>query len=110
MKSIMALSFLVLSFNTFASSSDGIVIEVPYPTQQTAYYGTIARVESGIKQELTDKAIEVCGTNENVAAIANVEVKFSFEIIKKDKKTFEGLYPLAAASAVAVCRDTLFAN
>lgn len=104
MRNIMTLSFLVLSFNVFANPSDGTVVEVPYPTQQSAYYGTIERVESDVKKELMDKAIAVCGTKENLAALSNVEVKISFEVIDLNKEIFEGLYPLAAASAVAHCR------
>jgi len=104
MKKIVALSILVLSFNSFANSNDGTTITVPYPTQQSAFYGTISQLENDIKKELTDKAIVVCGNKENLAAISDVEVKIAFDTIVINKEIFEGLYPLAAASAIAHCR------
>lgn len=104
MKKIMALSFVFLSFNAVANANEGTAIAVPYPTQQGAFYGTISQLDNDIKKELTDKAIAVCGSKENLGAISDVEVKISFDTIVIDKEIFEGLYPLAAASAIAHCR------
>ena len=103
MKNILALSLLALSFNTFAARS--APIEVPYPTHQEAYYGTIKRVESEVKSKLMEKALQFCGTKENLALVSDVEVRFSFDMIEEDNVIFEGSYPLAAATGVAHCRD-----
>lgn len=105
MKQILALSLFVLSFNVFANTSEGTAIEVPYPTQQRSFYGPISRVEKEVKKDLMDKAIAVCKTKANIAAIANVEVKVAFDLIEIDNEIFEGGYPLAAASAVVYCRQ-----
>lgn len=107
MKNFMALTFLVLSFNVFANSNDGTIIEIPYPASQEAYYGGISRVEKAIKEKLTNKAIAVCKTKENIAAIADVEVRISFSLIEVNDEKFEGGYPLASASAEVFCHKKL---
>jgi hypothetical protein len=107
MKNILAISILALSFNSFANATEGTAILVPYPTHQTAYYGGISRVEADVLAELKAKAVAVCKTKENIAAIADVEAKFSFQLIEEDNELFEGGYPLASASAVVYCHNKL---
>lgn len=100
----MTLTFLALSFNSFAATSrEGTVIVVPYPTQQQAFYGRIATVEKDVKAQLMQKAVAVCGTKENISTVADVEVKISFMAIEEDNAIFVGGYPLASASAVVYC-------
>lgn len=108
MKNFFALTFLVLSFNVFANSDEGTAIVVPYPQSQSAYYGGIDRVEKEVKEELIAKAVAVCKSKKNIAAIADVEVKVAFSLIEiNDEDKFEGGYPLASASALVFCHKKL---
>jgi hypothetical protein len=103
MKFIATVFTLVLSLNVFAGAPQDVPVSVPYPSQQQRFYGTIRSVESQIHSELMQKAIEVCKSKENISAIADVEVSFSFQIIEEKKTIFEGGYPLASASAKVSC-------
>ncbi len=103
MKNIFALVIAALSMNTFATIPVATPINVPYPTQQERFTGTIRNVEVKLKNDLLEKAIQVCGTKENVAAISNVEVKVSFDVILIEKPLFEGMYPLGSVSALVEC-------
>jgi hypothetical protein len=107
MKNILALSILALSLNSFASATEGTVVVVPYPTQHGAYFGGIKRVEGEVLADLKAKVLAVCKTKENIAAIANVEVKVSFDLIMEDSDEFEGGYPLASATAEVFCHNKL---
>lgn len=103
MKLLTALSLLTLSLSSFASTEHNI--EVKYPSSHQGYYGTIAEVEKELKADLMKEAVKACGTLANVAAIADVEAKFSFDVIVLDEAKFEGSYPLASATAEATCRQ-----
>lgn len=101
MKKILIAAISILTMNTMA----GTIIHVPYPVQQERFYGTISRIEPQVKAALMQKAVEVCQTQENIAAISNVEAKFSFDVIELKNPLFQGSYPLASASAVVDCRQ-----
>ncbi len=103
MKNFFALVIAALSMNTFASIPEGTPINVPYPTHQERFGGTIRTVELKLKSDLIQEAVEVCGTKENIAAISNVEVKVSFDVIKIEEEQFRGTYPLGAVSALVFC-------
>jgi hypothetical protein len=103
MKNFFALVIAALSMNTFASIPEGTPINVPYPSHQERFSGTIRSVELKLKSDLIQKAIEVCGTEEKIAAISNVEVKVSFDVILIEKQLFEGMYPLGSVSALVEC-------
>ena len=102
MKKILIAAISILTMNAMA----GTIIHVPYPVQQERFYGTISRIEPQIKAALMQKAVEVCQTQENIAAISNVEAKFSFDVIELKNPLFQGSYPLASASAVVDCRQS----
>ena len=104
MKNIFAISFLVLSFNVFANSDEGTLVHIPYPETQQSYYGGFSDIDEELKTELTAKAIAICGTKENIRAVANVEVKVAFDGINIHKETFEGGYPLASLTAEVFCK------
>ena len=103
MKNFYAFVITAFSMNTLASFPDGTPINVPYPDHQERFSGTILTVETKLKSDLIQKAIQVCSTKENIEAISNVEVKVSFDILQINKQHFKGSYPLAAASALVVC-------
>jgi hypothetical protein len=103
MKNFFALVIAALSMNTFASIPEGTPINVPYPTHHERFSGAIRNVETKLKSDLMEKAIEVCGTKENISVISNVEVKVSFEILKIEEPQFKGSYPLGAVSALVEC-------
>jgi hypothetical protein len=102
MKKILIAAMTILTMNVQA----GTIIHVPYPSHQELFNGTISRIEPQIKAALVQKAIEVCQTQENIAAISNVEAKFSFDVIELKNPIFRGSYPLASASAVVDCRQS----
>ncbi len=101
MKKILIAAMTILTMNARA----GTIIHVPYPEHQELFYGTIGRIEPQIKAALMQKAIEVCQTQENIAAISNVEAKFSLDVIELKNPIFKGSYPLGSASAVVDCRQ-----
>ena len=102
MKKILIAAMTILTMNAMA----GTIINVPYPAHQELFNGTISRIEPQIKAALVQKAIEVCQTQENIAAISNVEAKFSFDVIELKNPIFRGSYPLGSASAVVDCRQS----
>ena len=102
MKKILIAAMTILTMNAMA----GTIINVPYPAHQELFNGTIRRIEPQIKAALMQKAIEVCQTQANIAAISNVEAKFSFDVIELENPIFRGSYPLASASAVVDCRQS----
>lgn len=104
---ITALTLMTLSLNVFAQDPEGTIINVPMPTHHQGYYGTIGSVEKELKEELTNKAIAVCKTRKNIAAIADVEVTVAFSLIEIDETKFEGGYPLASATAEVFCHNNL---
>ena len=99
----MSLLFTVLSFNVFATSNDGVLVTVPYPTNHQSYFGGIRKVEKQLKADLMEKAAVVCRTKEKVSTIANVEVKIAFSLIELDNEQFEGSYPLGSVTAEVYC-------
>ncbi len=103
MKFIATFFTLALSLNVFAGAPQDVPVNVPYPSQQQRFYGTIENLEGQIHSELMQKAIEVCKSKENITTIADVEVSFSFQIIEEKSTVFEGSYPLAKASAKVSC-------
>lgn len=104
MKVLSALSLLTLSLSSFAQQNPVTTVTVPYPTHHQRYYGGLDAVESHLRSELDKKAIAFCGTKDNVAGIADVEVKVAFSLIMKDEtKKFEGGYPLGSVTAEVVC-------
>ena len=102
MKKILIAAMTILTMNALA----GTIINVPYPSHQELFNGTIRRIEPQIKADLIQKAIEVCQAQENIAAISNVEAKFSFDVIEIENPIFKGSYPLGSASAEVYCRQS----
>lgn len=106
MKLVIALSLLTLSLTSFAQQTRSTVVTVPYPQSHQRYFGGIDAVEGQLRSALDAKAMAFCGTKENVAAIADVEVKIAFSLIMKDEpKKFEGGYPLGSVTAEVICHQ-----
>ncbi len=102
MKKILIAAISILTMNAMA----GTIIQVHYPAHQELFNGAIRRIEPQIKAALMQKAVEVCQTQENIAAIFNVQAKFSFDVIELENPIFKGSYPLGSASAEVDCRQS----
>ena len=106
MKLLITFSLLTLSLASFAQQTRSTVVTVPYPSSHQRYFGGIDAVEGELRAALEEKAIEFCQTKKNVAAIADVEVKISFDLIMEDEtEKFEGSYPLGSVTAEVTCHQ-----
>ncbi len=104
MKTIILLSVLGIS-QVYAA--EAINITIPYPRHHTRYYGSLAdqlkRLESGMRA----KAIEACGSEDNLSYISNIQIRLGLQGYDpaSGPNGFEGSYPLSGLEAKVFCYE-----
>lgn len=104
MKFILLSLFLALTQTLCAHTLPVFQVEIPYPRHQERYMGSIRTTESELMTKLVSKASEVCGGNDHIGMIEEVEAKFAFSTIKIDSMNFQGSYPLSSVTATIHCQ------
>lgn len=107
MKKLISALVLTLSFNYVALASTYDII-IPVPRSQGRYYGSAEEQVRVLKRKLLEKAVSLCGSEEKITMIHDVELSISLDTIALEslaESSLSGSYPLSGLTAKLNCKD-----